>query len=251
MKVSASYLYHALYSFRILSSKTFSIMGKNINREEDLKNLFNKSINDIVELPVGDNKDYYNALSAEEFINLKKALSNINNIITLKTTLAFVDKLAASGLIDKDVVGLIKANINSQSANANGFDILWNGDFPFIAEVKCNIPVDKNKFGPAQLGGIYKDIISLSQGKSKVDVNVEDYNKFMVFLHCENIYKAIDNLKGNMPKYDSYYVKGLVDDQQSLNAIWDRIVIIKSDEITKLNKDQIGICVIPVVAANS
>ena len=83
-------------------------MGKNINREEDLKKLFNKSINDIVELPVGDNKDYYNALSAEEFINLKKALSNINNIITLKTTLAFVDKLAASGLIDKDVVGLIK-----------------------------------------------------------------------------------------------------------------------------------------------
>jgi hypothetical protein len=32
-------------------------MGKNNNREEDLKKLFNKSINDIVQLPVGDNKD--------------------------------------------------------------------------------------------------------------------------------------------------------------------------------------------------
>jgi hypothetical protein len=73
----------------------------------------------------------------------------------------------------------------------------------------------------------------------------------MVFLDCKNIGNAIENLKGNMPQYDSYYVKGLVDAPESLKAIWDRIVIIKLDEITELNKDQIGICVIPVVAANS
>ena len=139
-------------------------MGKkDINREEELRKRFNKAINSIVSLDVDDDKNYYDALSAKEFINLKKALGNINNIITLKTTLAFVDKLASYNLIEGSVVEQIKEKINSQSANANGFDILCEeGDFPFVAEVKCNIPVEKDKFGPAQLGGIYKDIINLS-----------------------------------------------------------------------------------------
>ena len=140
---------------------------------------------DLQEVPVVikelDDKNYYDALSAKEFINLKKALGNINNIITLKATLAFVDKLASYNLIEGSVVEQIKEKINSQSANANGFDILCEeGDFPFVAEVKCNIPVEKDKFGPAELGGIYKDIINLSQGKGKVDVDVTKFNKFMV-----------------------------------------------------------------------
>lgn len=218
-------------------------MGKNINREEDLKKLFNKSINDIVELPVGDNKDYYNALSAEEFINLKKALSNINNIITLKTTLAFVDKLASSGLIKEDVAGLIKEKINSQSANANGFDILWeDGDFPFVAEVKCNIPVETNKFGPAQLEGIYKDIINLKKGKTKANVDVTDLYKFMVFLDCDKIVAAINSLKDNRP---TKYIQNNVDDV-SLESIWHNLVVFDWNKIPVLKKEAVYICKISI-----
>ena len=84
---------------------------KDVNRENDLQGRFNNAIDSIVNLSVNDN-DYYNALSAEQFINLKKALSNINNIITLKTTLAFVDKLASSGLIEESAVENIKKKIN-------------------------------------------------------------------------------------------------------------------------------------------
>lgn len=223
-------------------------MGKkDINREEELRKRFNKAINSIVSLDVDDDKNYYDALSAKEFINLKKALGNINNIITLKTTLAFVDKLASYNLIEGSVVEQIKEKINSQSANANGFDILCEeGDFPFVAEVKCNIPVEKDKFGPAQLGGIYKDIINLSQGKGKVDVDVTEFNKFMVFLDCDKIEVAIKNLIDTWPKYDSYYVKGLVSDQESLDAIWGNIEIVDLDTKQQLELDKIYICVVPV-----
>ena len=227
-------------------------MGKkDVNREEELRKRFNKAINSIVSLDVDDDKNYYDALSAKEFINLKKALGNINNIITLKTTLAFVDKLASYNLIEGSVVEQIKEKINSQSANANGFDILCEeGNFPFVAEVKCNIPVEKDKFGPAQLGGIYKDIINLSQGKGKVDVDVTEFNKFMVFLDCDKIEAAIKNLIDTWPKYDSYYVKGLVSDQESLDAIWGNIEIVDLDTKQQLEPDKIYICVVPVVAAN-
>ena len=223
-------------------------MGKiDVNREEELRKRFNKAINSIVSLDVDDDKNYYDALSAKEFINLKKALGNINNIITLKTTLAFVDKLASYNLIEGSVVEQIKEKINSQSANANGFDILCEeGDFPFVAEVKCNIPVEKDKFGPAQLGGIYKDIINLSQGKGKVDVDVTEFNKFMVFLDCDKIEVAIKNLIDTWPKYDSYYVKGLVSDQESLDAIWGNIEIVDLDTKQQLELDKIYICVVPV-----
>ena len=218
-------------------------MCKNINREEDLKKLFNKSINDIVELHVGNDKDYFNALSAEQFVNLKKALSNINNIITLKTTLAFVDKLAASGLIEKDIVGQIKANINSQSANANGFDILWeDGDFPFVAEVKCNIPVETNKFGPAQLEGIYKDIINLMKGKAKAKVDVTGLYKFMVFLDCDKIEAAINNLKDNRP---TKCIQNNVDDA-SLESIWHNLVVFDWNKIPVLKKEAVYICKISI-----
>lgn len=161
--------------------------------------------------------------------------------------MAFVDKLASYNLIEGSVVEQIKEKINSQSANANGFDILCEeGDFPFVAEVKCNIPVEKDKFGPAQLGGIYKDIINLSQGKGKVDVDVTEFNKFMVFLDCDKIEAAIKNLIDTWPKYDSYYVKGLVSDQESLDAIWSKIEIVDLDTKQQLEPDKIYICVVPV-----
>lgn len=220
---------------------------KVVNREEELKTRFNKAINNIVSPSVND-KDYYNTLSAEQFINLKKALSNINNIITFKTTLAFVDQLASSGLIEESAVEDIKEKINSQSANANGFDILWDtGDFRFIAEVKCNIPVGKNTFGSAQLEGIYRDIISLRQGKGNVDV--QQFNKFMVFLDCGKIEAAIENLINSQPA--KCYIEDLKIDPAILNELWveKKIKIIKWNKLpTKLEPTNVYICVVPVDA---
>ena len=222
---------------------------KDVDREKDLKECFNNAIDPIVSLSVKD-KDYYNALSAEQFINLKKALSNINNIITLKTTLAFVDKVVSSYLKDAIVVNKIKENIKSQSANANGFDILCEeGEFHFVAEVKCNIPVKEGQFGAAQLGGIYKDIINLSRGKKKnANVKVQKLNKFMVFLDYGNIDAAIYSLTKTPPEWDSYYIKNLFDKQDKKNqdileGVWKNLIIIDSDKLPSLpDPDKIYIC---------
>jgi hypothetical protein len=56
--------------------------------------------------------------------------------------------------------------VNSQNSNANGFDIYYpSEEIKIIAEIKCNIPINKkSSFGAAQRNGILKDIESLLYG---------------------------------------------------------------------------------------
>ena len=114
-------------------------------------------------------KDLYSKLSGRDLIELKKLLSCINNIITLRTTRDFVEKL-----------------YTDQHANANGFDVQYDGkDKKIIAEVKCNIPVNVTSFGAAQEEGILEDIDHLLNGKKKSDIpSVAPYYKFMVVMDC-------------------------------------------------------------------
>ena len=61
-----------------------------MNREEKLKSEFNNFLVSKLQL---NNIDYYSTLSTKDFIDLKSVLSNINNIITMKLTLNFIDTL--------------------------------------------------------------------------------------------------------------------------------------------------------------
>ncbi|MCM3584229.1 hypothetical protein M3182_00550 [Mesobacillus maritimus] len=65
-------------------------MVQTYNREDELKERFNQFISSKV---TGENIDYYSKLSIEDFVDIKTTLSDINNIITYKTTIRFMDWL--------------------------------------------------------------------------------------------------------------------------------------------------------------
>ena len=171
--------------FCLLTRETYSYSIMSNMREAELKNQFNKFFqNHHIE-------NLYDQLSVEEMIELKKVVSCIHNIITLRATVAFVNKLYNDHFLTIDEKEDIIKEVNGQHANTNGFDVKYerNDDRKIIAEVKCNIPVDKTSFGPAQKDGIVKDIKNLLEGKKKEDmIDTSIFYKFMVILDCaENV----------------------------------------------------------------
>ncbi len=147
-----------------------------------------------------DPKDYAKLLTIEDWIELKKTLSDVNNMITLKVTQAFVDKLQAMGIINKVQANAMKKEVDSIHPNTNGFDVCWDKKegVKLIAEVKCNIPVKPHEFGAAQKNGILKDLKGLKDGKRSFDgENTDNYYKFMVVLDVEGVRDAIKKLCGN------------------------------------------------------
>ena len=160
------------------------------NREKDLKEQFNQFF---AQLGI---EDLYSKLSNEQLIDLKKLLSCINNMITLRATDSFVLKLYQDGFIDsKEKVGIGKI-VDKQHANANGYDVKYVGNKKIIAEVKCNIPVNETSFGAAQERGIIKDIEHLLDGKKKKQPikDIADYYKFMVILDCEHAQESMEKI---------------------------------------------------------
>lgn len=189
------------------------------NREETLMKNFVSALNDVFGIKI--TKEEYEKISAEKFVSLKKALSNINNIVTLKVTNLFIDKLLGGDFINKDQEGAMKNIINSTSANANGYDVEYpdpkvasvDNAKKILAEVKCNIPYNKKSFGSDQRDRIIEDINGLLKAKSKRNVNTSDYYKFMVFMDykkdgcnvkksVENLLKEYNNVKWYLDEYD-------------------------------------------------
>ena len=115
------------------------------DREANFAEAFNKTIHGIVNksTPTSQPEQYYQNLDIAQVIELKETLNSVNNIITLKAAQAFVWKLDIDSKVKED----IDTEINKQSGNENGYDIKCNGDFKFIAEVKCNIPARSTKEG--------------------------------------------------------------------------------------------------------
>lgn len=168
-------------------------MKQTNNRELILSEQFNGFINRIT---TTKGKDYYSLLSTSDFIELKSVLSNINNIITLRVTHSFADCLLHSGVVNMRQHADIKTDIDSTSANTNGFDVHFTGKVGradgIVAEVKCNIPVKADRFGAAQLANLEKDVEGLQHGKTKAKgVNTENHLKFLVLLDDgERVHKA-------------------------------------------------------------
>lgn len=167
-------------------------MESNYNRDEALKEKFNGFFKQF------GIKDLYSKLSNEQLINLKKLLSCINNIITLRTTDAFVEKLFEDKFVSLKEKEEILKKVRAQHANTNGYDVRYDGEYgdkKIIAEVKCNIPVNKTSFGAAQEEGILADIHYLLTGKKKENINdIASYYKFMVIMSWENIDICVDKI---------------------------------------------------------
>lgn len=196
-------------------------MEKIVDREMELATKFNDASAKIFKSEVK-----YVDLGTLDLIKLKNALSSIHNIITMKVTQAFIDKLQKDGVISDDQATRMKKVVNGTSANANGYDVCHdeetklgevkkfvNGDINILAEVKCNLPVNKNTFGSDQKKGIKKDIDGLlgsvlattmdTKSTKKTSSDTSKYYKFMVFLNYDNeegksVVKSVENLKKNL-----------------------------------------------------
>lgn len=179
---------------------------------------------------LGRDEDYYSRLTLDGFVRLKRALGNINNIITLKITLSFIDCLLAEKIVLLPQAAEMRRRVKETSANANGFDVCYSGGpdgLPLIAEVKCNIPVKKDRFGAAQEAGIRKDIEALLQGKRKMGVtDVSGCYKFMAVLDMADgsVRKAMEKLISGFSSdiRVKEYVPGVtrVDDTQVVYVVY-------------------------------
>lgn len=172
-----------------------------MKRDDKLASQLNKFWNGFLKT---NDVDYYKRLTIFDFVKLKEAISNINNIITLQITEAFVEFLKNENIVSENQKNCIISQVVETNANANGYDIEWrDGSLSIIAEVKCNIPVKQNSFGAAQRNGIVKDLDNLLKCKSKSNLDsTSDCLKFMVLLDVKNVRdcmkKVIDGYnKGN------------------------------------------------------
>lgn len=161
--------------------------GYAYDRELDLKQRVNTFLTESFDLP---QKDYYSLLTVKDILHLKSILSDINNIMTLKLTLRFVEWACDYLGANKESKDLALAQVTSTKPNANGYDVIITNP-PVVAEVKCNIPINKgNRYGSAQRFGIMKDINNLVEGKSRTGVPIDNYHKFLVLLNTPEVKDA-------------------------------------------------------------
>jgi len=162
------------------------------NREESLRNRLNEFLAVNFNLPA---RDYYAMLDADAFISLKSVFSDINNILTLRVSLAFVDWVSVQFKLDAKAKFELKSMVFNAKPNANGFDVWCSNPIAFVGEVKCNIPINKSSvYGAAQRHGIEKDVTNLLQGKRKAAINPQSCLKFLAFLDRAEIRSANEHL---------------------------------------------------------
>ena len=164
------------------------------SRQLDIQEKFNHFWNQALKTK---NENYLSKLTNEDLIGLKKAIANTNNLLTLKVTLGFIDRLHSRGIIDSNQADRIKRNVDGQHPNTIGFDV-QDTESGIIAEVKCNIPVGEKSFGAAQKNALKKDLQGLRNGNAKGGiVNTDDYYKFMVVLDVDGVRDAMKKLCGD------------------------------------------------------
>lgn len=149
------------------------------------KNIYNRTVklrndlNSFLQKLTGNSTDYYNSLSQGQLIELKLALSDVNNVMTLKTTLMFLDWICDYFHLSKEDKSLEIDKINKVKPNTNGYDIEISSSINLVAEVKCIIPFNNgNYYGAAQYDSILDDAVKLNRGKKSIK-NTSDYFKFI------------------------------------------------------------------------
>lgn len=143
--------------------------SSNYHRQKELYKRLNDSLSDIT----GINTDFLSNLTNDKLINLKYALSDINNIVTLKTSLAFIDYISLIFSLTPNEKLEIVDRLNSTKPNSNGYDIYFkNKNVSFFAEIKSTVPINKGtQFGIAQINSILDDAIKLQNGKRGIDTS--------------------------------------------------------------------------------
>ena len=164
------------------------------SRQLDLEERFNLFWNKALKT---NGEDYLKRLTTNDLVEMKKAISNINNLITLRVTLGFIDEICRLGIINNERADRMRKEVDEQHPNTNGFDV-QDKECRIIAEIKCNIPVGEKSFGAAQKIALKKDLQGLRNGKAKGDIdNVDNYYKFMVIQDVSKARIAMKELYGD------------------------------------------------------
>lgn len=164
------------------------------SRRLDLEEKFNSYWNKALKT---NGEDYLKRLTTNDLVEMKKAISNINNLITLRVTLGFIDEICRMDIVNNEQAERMRKEVDEQHPNTNGFDV-QDKKCRIIAEIKCNIPVGEKSFGAAQKNALKKDLQGLRNGKTKGDIdNVDNYYKFMVIQDVSKARIAMKELYGD------------------------------------------------------
>ena len=162
------------------------------SRDEEIRRRINAFLEGVFQLP---SDDYYARLNLNGLLGLKSALSDINNALTLRLTLRFLDWLEQVLAFGPEESKRLRMSVLEAKPSANGYDVLCSIPRPLVAEVKCNVPVNRGtKYGAAQRNGILADIDALLTGKSKAPPLAPDALKFMVFMDLPEVRAANEHL---------------------------------------------------------
>lgn len=187
----------------------------NVNeRENFLKMQFNEVWSSILK----EKKDYYSYMDDHSLDLLKNAVSNLENINTLKTTLLYISKLKQIFDISDKEVNAIEESVRTTSPYYEGYDVEYKGVINVIAEIKCNMPVNNssNRFETVQVNEIKRDLEYLINGKEKSKIkNIDNFYKFLVIKkHGKNLAYAVEDLIKTLPieisKFLLFYREGMV-----------------------------------------
>lgn len=187
----------------------------NVNeRENFLKMQFNEVWSSILK----EKKDYYSYMDDHSLDLLKNAVSNLENINTLKTTLLYISKLKQIFDISDKEVNAIEESVRTTSPYYEGYDVEYKGAINVIAEIKCNMPVNNssNRFETVQVNEIKRDLEYLINGKEKSKIkNIDNFYKFLVIKkHGKNLAYAVEDLIKTLPieisKFLLFYREGMV-----------------------------------------
>ncbi len=128
------------------------------SREQDLKGRFNEGLAKVFRV---EKTDYYSLLTIPDLMDLKSGYARINDIITLRLTMALVDWLAARLRLGNEQRNGLLDSVNRQHPNAGGYDVDC-AEPNFIAEVKGNIPMNQGTvFGSGQVDGLTSDVLCM------------------------------------------------------------------------------------------
>jgi len=162
------------------------------NRERELQSRLNRFFVEEFDLP---ETDYASSLGLPSLLNLKSVLSDINNTITLKLALGLADWASEQFKLEDATKSELRRIVLKAKPNSNGFDVWLGYPIAFVAEVKCNIPVNAgSKYGARQRQGIVADINALLNGKRKASMMTNGIPKIMAFLDLPEIRAANEHL---------------------------------------------------------
>ena len=205
-------------------------------RLEDLKNRYNRHLRKLT----NQDLEFFSLLKQADLMELKTVLGDINNLLTLKMTIAAANWICYYFHFNDKEKEKVLTKIDGTKPNSKGFDIHITEPYKIIAEVKCNSPVNNGeKFGAAQHDSILNDVHKLIHGKGNTS-DTASYIKFLFLIDLEGrttqaISHLIQTTKGKTATADKY------------NKLKNEsIAILKDETISSLDLNKVYIKTIQV-----